>query len=533
MKNSPKKLEEIPKVKSILSWINEKSIKNEKGEPLDYSTRPFLLAILVDWSQEIVVKACAQVGKSITFNIKTFYAVGELFWNVIYTMPTDGDVEEFVKSKTNPIIRENPDVFGGMSADSIYLKQIGKRFCFFKGTMSESAAISTQADVLIHDEADRSDQKTIHTYRSRIKNSKVRARWLFSNPTTEKGPIDEAWKKSDQKEWMVKCPKCAVEQQLIWPSSVDIVNKRYICSMCGAHMPDSARLGGRWVAQGAGKVSGYHLSHLMCIDIPIEEIIEDAEGDQEYFFNFVLGEPYNPGDLSVSKSMIVDCWTPQDMWKGPYFLGVDVGNIKHYVLGTATTILKMGRFSKWADLDKMLEFYKPQCFVIDAMPDTTASRSYVENHNNALMSFFGENDTNPMMAVWWGEKDKKGIVYSNRNRILDQLITDIVEAKYLFACDSGADFHLYLKHWETMRRVKTVNNKGIERYEWVSTTGEDHYCFATLYWHLATLGAGNGVFISETRNGGNDPVLIGNNNVVQDIARVMAANNNWDDSAQE
>lgn len=515
---------------SITNWVVRNGVKTEKGDILSWDDRPFLIDILNDWSRKIVIKKCAQVGGSVTFNLKVFYATDHFRWNIIYTMPTDGDVEDFVKTKTNELIKANSHIpiFASMSQDSIHTKEINGRFIHFKGTISRSASISTSSDVNVHDEGSRSDQKSIKTYESRYADSPFQGQWIFSNPTTEKDVVDEQWKKSDQKEWMATCSSCLVQQSLTWPDSINKEKQCYQCKMCFAELPDDARLFGEWVAQMPGReISGYHMTQMMRISKSAKQILEDAEGDQEFFFNFVLGEPYNPGDLSVSRGTIIDCWTPKDMWHGPYFLGVDVGNIKHFVLGTATTVLKMGRFTKWSELDDLIAFYKPQCFVIDAMPDNTAARAYVENHTNCFMSFFGENENNPMMTVWWGEKERRGIVYSNRNRILDQLITDIVEAKYLFACDTGADFSLYLKHWETMRRVKEVNAKGIERYVWTSTTGEDHYCFATLYWHLATLGYGNGVFISEERDA-NVRELIGNNNVMEDLGAVMAANNNWD-----
>ena len=36
----------------------------------------------------------------------------------------------------------------------------------------------------------------------------------------------------------------------------------------------------------------------------------------------MLGEPYNPGDLSVVSSTILDIWTPKPLETGKWFLGV-------------------------------------------------------------------------------------------------------------------------------------------------------------------------------------------------------------------
>lgn len=516
---------------SILAWIFSNSVVSEKGDPLDFSDRLFLLDILTDWSPEIVIKKAAQIGGSVSFNLKALFAVIKFGWNVLYTFPTDGDVQEFVASKTNKILQANPQVFAGLPTDNIERKGLGNRFLFFKGTVSKTSAIMTTADLLIHDEASRSDQSVIETMKSRIKASRFKGRWLFSNPTTEKDAIDQAWNQSDKKEWVITCKKCKEEQYLSWPESIDIKEKRFQCKECKATLSDNDRRIGKWVAQAPGKkISGYHISLLMAAWVTAEEIIRDSEGDQEYFYNFVLGEPYSPGDIRVSRSTILDNWTPKDLTTRQYFLGVDVGNIKHYALGSEKGLIKVGRFTKWADLDDLMKKYKPT-LVIDANPDNTMARYYVENYLNTSMSFFKENKDNPKTIVWWGkgntENNKQGIVYSNRNRILDQLIDEILNAKILFGLPSDSELKNYLKHWETLRRIKVVDNKGIESYQWDSTTGEDHYVFATLYYYLATLSAGNGVYFAEPVRKEAEKQLINADNVVGDIGEVIMGANNW------
>lgn len=483
---------------SILQWIVEAGILSEKSEPLDFYDHPFLLDILTDWTPRIVVKACAQVGKSVTFTVKTLFAIKYLHFNVIYTFPTDDDVREFVSSKVNKILQANHHEFTGMDTDSIERKEINDRFIFYKGTVSKTAAISNSADLVVHDEASRSNQQALETYKSRTKDSPYKGKWLFSNPTTEKDLLDQEWKKSDQKEWSITCPNCKIEHYMVFPDSINMTTREFQCRLCQFPINNDIRRNGRWVAQNPGsEISGYHLSHLIATKISAKEIIEDSEGDQEYFYNFVLGEPYNPGDLSVSRSTILDIWTPKDITTGNYYIGVDVGNIKWYTLWSDKGIVKVGKFTKWSDLDDILDFYKPKAGVIDAMPDNTMSKYYVDKYPFMQMSFFQENTNNPQTLVWWGEGEKLGVVYSHRDRIIDQMLSNMIEAKFLVGIDSDKNMLEYIKHFETLRRVKVVNTKGIERYVWESTTGVDHYVFATLYGYLARLSSGAGVFFQE------------------------------------
>lgn len=508
---------------SILQWIVTEGIVNENGEPFDFKDRPFLLDILTDWTPEIVCTACAQVGKSITFSIKTLFATKHLKMNCIYTFPTDNDVSKFVKSKMNKIIQANKHDFAGMDSDSVEMKEIDGKFIYFQGTVSKTAAISDTADILIHDELSRSDQDKIGVYKSRLKASKYKGRWLFSNPGTERDELDLQWHKSDQKEWVITCPHCNDEHYLVFPESIDLEKKCYICRNCKEPIADGVRRKGKWVAQNPGsKISGYHISHLMCPWISAEEIIEDSQGDPAYFNNFVLGKPYSPGDLAISKATILDIWTPKILDEGDRFIGIDVGNIKHYVIRTAKGIIKVGRFSNWSELDSILSYWRPKSGVIDAMPDNTAAKHYVETYPFMQMSFFQENNNNPQVIFWWGEGDKKGIVYSHRDRGLDRMFTDMIEAKWLIGVQPDKDFADYIKHYETLRRTKVVNNKGIERYIWESTTGVDHYVFADYYSYLAMLGAGAGVFYGEVEE--EKPSVINADNVY-DVSVMFRENN--------
>ncbi len=500
---------------SILQWITECGILDEKGEPFDYHDRPWLLDILTDWTPTIVLTACAQVGKSVTFSKKALFAIKHLHFNVIYTMSSDSDVNEFVSSKFNKIVQANIHEFDGMATDNVERKEFNDRFIFFKGTNSKTAAISTTADLLIHDEISRSDQNAIETYKSRTKASKYKGRWMFSNPGVERDELDQQWMKSDQKEWVITCPHCKDEHFLIWPDSINLEGQFYQCRACKQPIDDNVRRSGKWVEQNPGsKISGYHISHLMCCWIKAEEVIEDSQGDPAYFNNFVLGKPYSPGDLSVSRTTILDLWTPKDLDTGERFIGIDVGNIKHYVIRSPKGIIKVGRFTKDSELDEILAYWKPKSGVIDAMPNTTLSRYVVEKYPFMQMSYFMENSNNPQTIVWWGEGDKKGIVYSFRDRILDQMLTAMIEAKWSIGVTADEMFRLYIKHYETLRREKVVNNKGIERYIWGSTTGEDHFVFADLYSYLAMLGNGSGIFYGEV--------------VQSDIPSVLGADNVWD-----
>jgi len=495
---------------SIIGFLYKNRIVNEKEEPISFEHRLFLYDIFRDWSKYQVIKKAAQIGLSTTMIIKSLFAPRAFGWNIIYSLPSDHDVNNFVAAKTNKIIQANP-VWHGLQTDNIERKQIGDRFLFYQGTVSKSAAIMTTADLLIHDELDRSDLVKIENLRSRVKASNYGGIWKFSNPSVERAGVDLEWQKSDQKEWEVLCSGCQLWQQLSWPDSINLKTKQYQCKNCGKELSDKERAYGRWTPQVPGApISGYHISLLMAPWISASSIIEESELDQEHFYNFILGEPWSPGDMRVSRTTILDCWTPRNLETGRWFLGVDVGNLKHYVLGSEKGIIKVGKFADWNFLDELLEKYKPIC-VIDAMPENTMSRYYVKKYPNVFMNYY-KLDRNRKDLIIWGKRTKQsddtGVVFSDRNRLIDTVITDLQKAKILYGLHSDRDFREYLKHWETMRRVKVVNNIGIERYEWESTTGQDHFVHATVYYYLALQAAGSGVVIAETQTAEHGKLIV-------------------------
>ena len=120
--------------------------------------------------------------------------------NVIYTLPADKDVNDFVPSKTNMLIKQNKtlqqyvlDENGNSryGADSVTRKRVGDSMVYFKGTRSKTAALMITSDLNIHDESDRSEPSIIDEYSSRVATSIYKGRWVFSNPSAPGMPADQ------------------------------------------------------------------------------------------------------------------------------------------------------------------------------------------------------------------------------------------------------------------------------------------------------------------------------------------------------
>lgn len=124
---------------NIIAWIFNREINNERGRPIEFHNFSFMIDPYNDWTPEQGVRKSSQCGWSVMTNLKLFYAAqhgipgyGIPAANVIYTLPSDTDVNAFVPSKTNLLIKHNEsigtylrDEHGKIDVDSIERKKIG------------------------------------------------------------------------------------------------------------------------------------------------------------------------------------------------------------------------------------------------------------------------------------------------------------------------------------------------------------------------------------------------------------------------
>ena len=480
----------IPDNFSLPLWITKNEIVNEKGQLLEFKKRLFLIDILRDISPIVVLKKAAQIGASVSYNLLAFHLANHYGFSGIYTMPSDTDVEEFSKTKTDKIFQSNEVIRKRIGLDNVSLKQIGNTFIYFKGTRSKSAPISTTADWLMHDEIDRSDLNIIETYSSRISASDFKRKFLFSNPSFTKVGVDLYWQDSDKKEWFIKCSACNHEQMLVWEENVDEIRMIYVCSKCNAPLSDYDRMRGRWKPTASGEVSGYHLSQMMASWLSAKELIKEKEKRGiQYFRNFVLGEPYSVGEKIDFRQSILDSWTPKAIDREPFYMGIDIGRQKHWVVGSSKGIFKMGVCESRQELESVINKYNPIA-VMDSGPERTWAEEFKNKYPKLYLCCYRKDRDKAEIIEYGGEKgsfeDSKNIGYLwiDRNRLIDSLVYDLERGEILFSMDKE-EMERYIEHWETMRRVSETTPLGTERYIWESTTGVNHWASATWFYYIA------------------------------------------------
>jgi len=502
--------------KYILDWIRIQGLKNEKSEPLEFEKHAFMQAIYEDWQPLICCMKSSQVGFSTMAVLKSLWAARYKNFDIVYTLPTDDDVKKFAHSKIDPILQNNLFLKQEINkdVDSIYQKRIGNAHIFWEGTKGQSRGIMVTADILIHDELDRSDQGTVETYESRIQYSDYKGRWIFSNPSRPKVGVDLYWQRSDKKQWHIACPRCGERQPMDYFSNVCKERKAFICRKCHEILPPEARLAGEWIPEFPGRTwSGYHISQLVAPWISAAEIIEAEETKtQEYFYNFVLGLPVIGGANQVSRSIILQSCTeedPQGRWQ---LLGVDTGKVLYCVQGTEHGITRVFILPDWPSLYRYVRERGINLTVVDNAPDTKDAAAFCKTFRGRAYRCIYDYDHERAEMIEWSDvmqtktvrQDKEGVVWAHRTRIIDHVIAAYNSGEIkVFIRHNDPQLvgrgkkdiveNCLCDHWETLYTAgddgRDVNIVKKDRMGNVIRTwensGPDHFAHANVYYEIA------------------------------------------------
>ena len=474
-----------------LAFILNNNILSENGSPIEFRDHYFLIDPYVDMTPEQVVCKPSQIGWSTLGINKALWLAKYKKANIIYTLPSKSIVKDFVMPKVDPIIIQNPIYNNWLGkTDSVALKAVEDRFIYFRGSWEELAAISISANILINDEADRSNQKVLSTYTTRLDDAK-RERpdlgfiWQWSNPSIPGYGVDESWQHSDQKHWFIKCPHCNSEFYLKYPDNINFQTEHYICTNCQKTLTDNDRRNGRWVKKFTNReISGYWLSQMMVPWISAKDIIKKSKGDKSIFHNFCLGLPYISADESVSRKTITDCIIPTVNPRTHVVIGVDNGVVKTVVVGNVHGIFKIYQTEDWGQIEADLIKYNAT-MVIDSNPYPTRPKQLAVKYPGRVFSHWFVQEQKDLQIIRWGEGDKDGTVVSDRTKLIDMVISELKNQEIIFNL-TITELEQFIHECSQLYRTIEENSQGIQRPVWKTIEDRpDDYFFSLCYWRIA------------------------------------------------
>lgn len=477
---------------SIHAWINEHQIKTETGQLIDFKTHPFLFQPYTDESPKLVIFKAAQIGFSTLAILKSLWIAKKRGLDIIYTLPTESDVQQFVGGKVNRIIAQNPILQQWTKdKDSVEQKAVGDNLIYYRGTWTQKAAIMVSSDLNIYDEVDASKQDVVEQYSTRLQHSRYRWEWFFSHPSAQGTGVDRYWERSDQKHWFIRCPsdRCAREQFLDWPKSIDPDRGIFVCKYCGEEIDNDSRRRGRWVAKYKDReFSGYWIPLLICPWVTAKEVLDYHKyKTEEYFTNKVLGLPYVGGGNKLTKVALMSNLTDENLYperNERVVIGMDTGKQLHYVVGGEKGIFFYDTAKDYDEIENLLQRWPRAICIVDQGGDLIGSRKLREKYQGRVfLCSYGE-DRKTEQLVRWGQKDESGAVIADRNRMI-QLVVDEFTDRRIPIMGKEDDWYDYWLHWNNLTRIKEMDEKtgSIKRKIWVRS-GDDHWAHATTYWRI-------------------------------------------------
>jgi hypothetical protein len=487
-----------------------------------FDDHPYQIEPMESDARRVCVMKGTQGGFTEVEVLKSLHGMifGHYPQGVLYLFPTSDDVGEFSKARFGPLITANKESIGkyvktgGKGTDTTSLKKVADAFLYLRGarltqtvgdeTASESPKLrSIPVDKVVFDEVDLMDEDVQAKALARMGHSKVKEEVYISNPTIPDFGIDKVFQQSDQRHWFRKCESCNewTCAELEFPNCVKLndAGRGFVaCKKCGHPLGlGMIDVSGEWVrAKPDNKdIIGYRWSQLSSAFVDPWDILtafnDPPQGNLADVYRLMLGLPYIAAEDRLRINDVYAC-CGQDIVQtghaGPCAMGVDVGKIKHVVIGIRTDrerfeILKVAALSNFGDIHDLARRFNVKSAVIDIRPyEDEARRFQKEEGYKIFLCEYGENMVSP---VAFNENTKT--VRAGRTEVFDATHRLIVN-KLIRLPRQCPDMDIFAQQLCATAKVLETNKKSgtaIYRYK---KLGDEHYRNALNYFYIAASG---------------------------------------------
>ncbi len=269
------------------------------------------------------------------------------------------------------------------------------------------------------------------------------------------------------------------------------------CRKCGReiHIRD-----GEWQPQlkeNTDYMKGYNWSQLTSAVCSPLDILRDfrnpPEGNLADVYRLRLGLPYIAAEDKLTAAQVYECCSNNGMAHsstGPCAMGVDVGKVKHIIIGQRTgnkqyTILKTIQLSSWNDIHDIAKKFNVNSAVIDIRPYQDAARDFQakEPYQVSLCEY----STNPAYARTWNTKS--GIVKDYRTALFDETHRMVTTPGMLIIPRYDEEIKKFAKQICNAYKILETNKRtGAKEYRYQGDN--EHYRNALNYFLLAASKSG-------------------------------------------
>jgi hypothetical protein len=480
----------------ILRWT-QRNLVTEKGEPLNYEETPYLKQYLRDFHPHIAVLKGAQQRITTSTISKILYFGDHNKVTFIYTFPTQTQVNEFSSMRFKRMVINSPYLISRMQGvDNASTKHIGDSAIYFRGTKTESQAISVPADILAHDELDFSDPTVKETFSPRLANSKYKYVWEFSTPSIPEYGIDGVWRLSDKNFWLIKC-SCGKWQSVDYFKNLYRKKGHYYFGCVRCHK-ELKRETGQWIAaypsrtEGNKGIRGYYMPQTINPVMSADYIVSEHEkllrvGKEKIFYNFNLGKPYESGESVITEKLIRSRIGEVGRIE-KVFIGVDQGDLLHIVVrgkvGDRYGIIHLEVTDRFSRVGELIEQYDRAMLVLDAMPNKHSAKEERDKHRGKIYIAYYLNQEG-----LWNPRSPDKEPYSvgiNHTDVMDNTAAEWQRGDVFLSNALPKNMiDLFANQMTKLKKTEIEDARGQNIPKWVKV-GPDHFRHADAYSYIAT-----------------------------------------------
>lgn len=486
--------------------------------PFSFKGYEFQIAIADDMHKDASVKKPSQVGLT-EIQIRKFFGIMKRYapLNGIFTLPDDNMYQRVSQGRAGPIVKAEP-IFNQHPIDakpirSMDVYQIDNSFGYFTGN-KESDATSINADFVMHDELDLSDQSKIALFQSRLQNSTFKMRQKFSTPSFPGYGIDGELLLSDQREYLCRCEKCNhhnvpeftpqfihlenapdigdfSELSDVQITSIDYEKSRIMCEHCHAPLNLVDPTLREWVPKRPGSpkrgynVTPFCVSTRTPLDILTQLMEYRRNENMRGWHNTVLGKAYADAKARLTEAQIKAVITNDGYHPNkdtPCFIGIDVGLICHVVVGTPNVVFFWKKVKAEELLDLVIDLctrYRIVKGAADRFPYTPTVNAIRDKTKGRVLPV-EYRGTAPVKLVK-GEMDEITHAQASRTFMLDAVQQAVANKTRTFANLEG-ERETVIAHLQDMVRKEEEPGKPAE---WLKLTKQDHFFHALAFYFCA------------------------------------------------
>jgi Phage terminase large subunit (GpA) len=495
------------------------------GKTFSIEGREYIIPVIRDTSDRIVIPKAAQMAFTITFLTRSVHWICERKWNHLYLLPLKTGTTAFVQGRIDPIIDSTKALKEHFQRtdNRMHKQTVDNVNLYIRGTNIETELREIPVDVEVWDERDKMVEDNLTEAEARMDGSPIKKLVMLSTPTVPGHGVDseDEWYNSDMHLWHIPCPRCGRYQVLDFQVNVKLgasaASSVLECAHCHRQITDDQRAvankEGRWEATHLnGELRGYHISQLNSPTQPLQRFLKNYfEGQTKArklkaFFNNQLGEPFVAFGDQFTPELLDRCIAADHRLGGipgsTVFVGVDVGTMLYV---RADWVNRHGQrmayafhiFNEFDQLDKFLKSLINFVCVIDAHPEKRAARDLALRYPGKVwIGFEKDRPEQHEIAVFSPFRHKETPkVNIDRTMAFDSVIQQYMTGNVILPPDAREigeymarlPYNSFYYHMVQMARVEEEDAQGRIVARWKKNKNPDHFHHADMFCFIATL----------------------------------------------